>query len=69
MKRRHILILLIVILTVMPYSCTRMYYTDYPGKVTKGYKKPPKEWKKPKSRYLEPKKKYKSEKDQGTKKQ
>jgi len=38
--------LILIIVSVLMYSCAPKYYSEYPGKVTKGYKKPPKELKK-----------------------
>jgi hypothetical protein len=46
MSKKHILVVILIILSVVIYSCSKRYYTDYQGKVTKGYNKPPKELKK-----------------------
>jgi uncharacterized protein YpmB len=55
MRKKHILILILIVLSVVIYSsCAEKYYN---GMSTKGYNKAPKEWKKPPSRYMSPKKK------------
>jgi hypothetical protein len=60
MKRKPaFIILLLIIVSIVFGSCSRRYYSNHPGKVTKGYNKPPKKWKEPTLRYLKVKKKNK----------
>lgn len=55
MRVRNFLIILssFFILLLAAPSCAPKYYTDHPGKVTKGYNKPPKKLKKSKARLIE----------------
>jgi len=46
MKKKNILVVILIVLSVLICSCAPKYYSDHPGKITKGYKKAPKELKK-----------------------
>jgi|WetSurSiteA1Bulk_404760.scaffolds.fasta_scaffold14635_1 hypothetical protein len=45
MSKKQILFGILIFLTIVLYSCAKKYYTEYPGKITKGYTKPPKDLK------------------------
>ena len=51
MKKNCIFVLILIVSLLIPYSCTPKYYSNYRGKVTKGYNKPPKEIKRGKPKY------------------
>jgi len=45
MRKKHILVMILIIFSTTIYSCAEKFYSEYPGKVTKGYNKPPKDLK------------------------
>ncbi len=57
MNKSYILYLILIILILISVSCAPKYYSNYQGKVTKGYNKPPRELKKSKPKYPKLKKK------------
>ncbi len=56
MRKKLKITVMLIILSIVVCSCYHRYYSEYPGKVTKGYHKPPKEIKKSEPKYPKRKK-------------